>query len=64
LRQIRERKAKQNGEIGTDALGKKEADNAKTVTDNKKDMAAPEPGKETMKDDTPQSVAASKKKLS
>ena len=53
LRQIRERKAVQNKDIGTDALGKKEADNAKTVTDNKKDMAVPEPGKETMKDETP-----------
>ena len=39
--------------MGSDSLGKKEADNAKTVTDNKKDMAAPEPGKESMKDDIP-----------
>jgi hypothetical protein len=62
LRQIRESKAKQDKGMGTDALGKKEADNAKTVTDNKKDMTVPEPGKESLKDDGP-SLAASKKKM-
>tara|TARA_B110000285_G_scaffold24729_1_gene23832 strand:- start:134 stop:496 length:363 start_codon:yes stop_codon:yes gene_type:complete len=63
LRQIRERKAGQDKTMGTDALGKKEADKAKEVTDTKKDMTVPEAGKESLKDDAPSLAASKKKKL-
>ena len=58
MKTIRDRKADQNKQIGTDTIGTKEANNAKEITDSKKDMGAGK-GNE-FKDDANPSLAAKK----
>ena len=58
LNKIRELKAKQDKEKGTDSIGTKQADAAKEITDSKKDMAAGEGN--PFKDDANPSLVAKK----